>query len=61
MCMKQSIASYCVATTHRCTAIHVSSKGRRDAERDARDAEGTQRRGGRRGRRDVTPKITLAE
>ena len=25
-------------------------------ERDARDAKGTQRRGGRSGRRDVTPK-----
>ena len=32
----------------------------RDA-RGARDAGGTQRRRGRRGRRDVTPKKTLAE
>ena len=32
MCMKQSIASYCVATTHPCTAMHVTPKGRRDAE-----------------------------
>ena len=29
--------------------------------RDARDTKGTQRRGGRRGRRAVTPKNTLAE
>jgi hypothetical protein len=39
----------------------VVPKGRRDAERDARAAKGTQRRGGRRGRRAsvVHEKITL--